>query len=237
MKMMLGDAPNSNIFFTVVKRATNYVSMTIQYPSGFTNGLDVFTCNDLMAEIWSFGVKNLATTGTNVTWIDTNAWVVSGYPLRLYAAADASTDGDGDGYADGREIMVYGTDPMSSNSHPVTVSGTVSYSGIETGGVYVLFTQDTDSWSIAKSVWQASPGAYTNDEIGNGTSYWFKAFRDANGNFCAGPVGSAGHLQQLLDVRVGQPEQCGYHDDGRALHLGADQLQRQCHRRYPRLWP
>jgi hypothetical protein len=187
LKMMLGGAPNSNIFFTVVKRATNYVSMTIQHPSGFTNGLDVFTCNDLMAEVWGFGAKGLATTGTNVTWVDTNAWVVAGFPTRLYAAADAATDGDGDGYADGREIMVYGTDPMSASSHPVTVSGTVSYGGIETGGVYVLFTQDAGSWSIAKSLWMAGPAAYTNDEVGNGQDWWFKAFRDSNGNFSLDP--------------------------------------------------
>jgi hypothetical protein len=186
LKMMLGGAPNSNIFFTVVKRATNYVSMTIQFPSGITN-LDVFTCNDLMAEVWGFGVKNLATTGTNVTWLDTNSWVASGFPTRMYAAGDATMDGDGDGYADGREIMVYGTDPMSASSHPVTVSGAVSYGGVETGGVYVLFTQDAGSWSIAKSLWMAGPAAYTNDEVGNGQDWWFKAFRDSNGNFSLDP--------------------------------------------------
>ena len=186
LKMMLGGAPNSNIFFVAVRRTNSSVSMTIQYPSGITN-LDVFTCNEIVPEIWSFAVRNLATTGTNVTWLDTNTWVAGGIPTRMYAAADATMDGDGDGYADGREIMVYGTDPMSSNSHPVTVSGTVNYSGIETGGIYVIFTQETDSWSIAKSIWQASPGSYTNNEIGNGTNYWFKAFRDANGSFTLDP--------------------------------------------------
>lgn len=183
LKMMLGGAPNSNIFFTVVKRATNFISMTIQYPSGFTNGLDVYTCNEIVPEVWNFATKNLATAGTNVTWLDTNSWVVSGMANRMYAAGDASTDGDGDGYADAREIFVYGTDPMSATSHPVTVSGTVSYSGAETGTIYVVFVEETDSWSLAKSIAMAAPTTYTNNEIANDVGYWFKAFRDANGNY------------------------------------------------------
>ena len=181
--MMQGEVTNTNILFTAVKRTNSNISITLKYPSGFTNGLDIFTCNELVPEIWNFAAKNLATTGTNLTWLDTNAWVAVGIPTRLYAAADATTDVDGDGYTDGREIMVYGTDPNSSNSHPVSVSGTLSYGGTETGTFYVVFATETDNWSLAKSMALPSTGSYSNNEIGNGTSHWFKAFRDANGNF------------------------------------------------------
>ena len=39
-------------------------------------------CSELVPEIWSFAKLNLPTTSTNVTWIDTNAWVQSGYPVQ-----------------------------------------------------------------------------------------------------------------------------------------------------------
>ena len=138
--MMKVSSENSttNIQFTQIKKATNGISLTISYPSWFTNGLDVFMCNEIVPEIWSFAVKALATTGTNLTWIDTNSWVFSGIPVRVYAASDATLDTDGDGYPDGREIMVYDTDPNAATSRPVRVSGSTSYSGVETGTIYSL---------------------------------------------------------------------------------------------------
>ncbi len=183
MLRVMQENATTNIQFTQIKKVTNGVSMTISYPSGFTNGLDVFMCNELVPEIWSFAAKSLATTGTNLTWVDTNAWVQSGNPVRMYAAGDATKDSDGDGYADGREIMVYDTDPNSATSRPVVVSGTVSYGGPETGTIYVTFTTESDTWSLAKSTALGSPGIYTNNEIANNQSYWFNAFRDVNGNF------------------------------------------------------
>lgn len=173
----------SNLQFAGVSKVTNGVSLTVVYTNGFTNGLDVFMCNDLVGEVWGFAAKSLPTTGTNLTWVDTNTWVFSGMPVRFYAAADATADADGDGYADGREIMVYNTDPNSATSHPVSVSGAISYSGSETGTIYVLFNTGSNDWSLAKSISMAAPGAYTNDEIGNNQDYWFSAFRDVNGSF------------------------------------------------------
>ncbi len=182
LRVMLENS-TTNIYFTQVKKVTNGVSMTIAYPSGFTNGLDVFTCNELAPEIWNIATLALPTTGTNLTWVDTNSWISTGIPVRMYAASDATTDADGDGYPDGREIMVYDTDPNAATSRPVQVSGTISYSGAETGTIYVLFNLESDSWSLAKSLSMSNPGAYTNIHIGNYQSYWFSAFRDVNGNF------------------------------------------------------
>ncbi len=186
LRVMLENS-TTNIYFTQVKNVTNGVSMTIAYPSGFTNGLDVFTCNELAPEIWSFATLALPTTGTNLTWVDTNAWISTGIPVRMYAASDATTDADGDGYPDGREIMVYDTDPNAATSRPVQVSGTISYSGAETGTIYVLFNLESNSWSLAKSLSMSAPGSYTNIHIGNYQSYWFSAFRDVNGNFTRDP--------------------------------------------------
>lgn len=76
----------------------------------------------------------------------------------------------------------WSTGPIAnSNSRPVRVSGAVNYSGIETGAIYVLTVTSSSSWSIAQSVALSGPGPYTND-LGM-SSYWFKAFRDANSSY------------------------------------------------------
>lgn len=173
----------TNIVFESVSRTNGGIRMAIGYPNTFTNRLDVFTCNDLLQYVWTFAKKELSTSGTNeIAWVDTNYWIASGPPIRLYAAGNADKDTDGDGYSDAREIMVYKTDFTNSASRPVKVSGTVSYSGIETGTIYVLSVTASDSWSTAQAVALPGPGAYSND-IGNDQSYWFKAFRDANTSY------------------------------------------------------
>lgn len=173
---------DSNIVFEVMA-TTNGIRLVIGYPNDFTNRLDVFTCNDLLQYVWTFAKKELSTTGTNeITWVDTNYWVASGPPVRFYAAGNADLDTDHDGYSDASEIMVYRTSETDSNSRPVRVSGIVSYTGIETGTIYVLSTTASSSWSIAQSSALPGPGAYTND-VANDESYWFKAFRDANTSY------------------------------------------------------
>lgn len=181
-QMMMMEGGSEEIAFSAMK-PTNSIAFTLSLPEGFTNQVDIFTCNDLFPETWIFAVKNLPNPGTNALhWTDTNLWLKTGLPLRFYAAGDANLDSDGDGYADAREIMVYKTDPANSNSRPYSVSGTVTYSGSETGQVYVVFTPDSNNWSIAKSVSIPVPGGYTNNEIGGGQYHWIKAFRDINGN-------------------------------------------------------
>ncbi len=183
MEMLMLENSDTNFYFTEIKRLTNFISVTLSWTNAFTNRLDVYTCNDILPEIWIIAVRELATSGTNqVTWIDTNAWIQSGLPVRHYAAGNADMDTDGDGYPDARELMVYQTDPNDSNSRPVKVSGTVSYSGIETGTIFVVWVTESNSWSTAKSITLPGPGAYTNAEVGNNQSYWIKAFRDANAN-------------------------------------------------------
>ncbi len=183
MSKLRSPEAETNIVFESVSRTNGGIRMAIGYPNTFTNRLDVFTCNDLLQYVWTFAQKELSTTGTNeISWLDTNYWVASGPPARLYAAGNADLDTDGDGYADAREIMVYQTCYTNADSRPVKVSGVVSYSGIETGTIYVLSVTSSDSWNIVQASVLPGPGAYSND-IGNDQSYWFKAFRDANTNF------------------------------------------------------
>lgn len=179
---LLEDAA-SNIVFLAISRVSTGNHLVIGYPDTFTNRLDVFTCTDLIDERWSFAAEGLSTAGTNrLTWVDTNYWAFIGLPYRNYAAGNADSDGDGDGYADAAEMMVYKSDPADSNSHPVRVSGSVAYAGIETGTIYVISAWSAGSWSLATAVTRSGPGAWTN-EVSNDRSYWFRAFRDVNANY------------------------------------------------------
>lgn len=182
MYLMSGEQ-DSNIFFLAISRVSTGNHMVIGYPEDFTNRLDVFTSTELADEWWTFAAKGLSTAGTNqITWVDTNYWAFIGLPYRNYAAGNADLDSDGDGYADAAEMMVYKSDPTNSLSHPVKVSGSVNYSGIETGTIYVIAAWSTGSWSIVNAISMPGPGPWTND-VCNNHSYWFRAFRDVNASY------------------------------------------------------
>lgn len=184
MMLMRSGYSDADINFEVIARTNSGVRMAIGYPDAFaSNRLDVFTCNDVMQYVWVFAARGLSTAGTNeITWVDTNYWVNLGPSVRFYNAGNADRDTDNDGYSDASEIWVYRTSEADSNSRPIRISGTVSYSGIETGLIRVLSTTVSDSWSIAQSVALPGPGVYSND-IGNNQSYYFKGFRDVNSSY------------------------------------------------------
>jgi len=163
-----------------VSKTTNGIRLTVFDPP--TNRMDVYSCSDLMGEIWSISARDLPTGGSNIlSWTDLGAG--SGLPVKIYSFSDPTIDSDNDGYPDARESLVFRTDVSNPNSRPMRVSGLVGYNGAEQNGtIYVLSVTEESSWSIAKSVALSSPGAYTNDEIGNFSSYWFKSFRDLNTN-------------------------------------------------------
>ena len=105
----------------------------------------------------------------------TNVWATP----RIFACG-SDIDSDGDGFADSREILMYHSSPNDANSHPVSVSGSISYSGIETGTVYALATANEGSWSLGCSASRFGAGPYTNNEVAVPRSYWFRSFLDIN---------------------------------------------------------
>ena len=171
-----------------IERTGSIVRLTVAYPYNastyptncFTNRLDIFQTSDLLESWWELAVTTNANAASNcVGWTDwsvTNSWVVT----RYYTAANGNTDSDGDGFSNGRERFMYHSDPSNSASRPVSVSGALAYSGIETGSLYMLATAVSDSWSIGCSVAIPGPGAYSNDRVAMPRSWWFKAFCDAN---------------------------------------------------------
>lgn len=116
MMLMEGES-DSNIVFTAIF-LTNGIGMKIAYPDDFTNRLEVYTCNDILAFNWQLAATNLSTAGTNeITWIDTQLYLESD-PNTAYsfAAGNADLDTDGDGLPDAREFFVYRTNPNNPDT-------------------------------------------------------------------------------------------------------------------------
>jgi len=188
--MRYAGPPVTNICITAIERMTNLVRLTIVYPySGatypvncFTNRLDVFRTDDLLEFWWDLAATTPVSSSTNwIEWTDAEVAIPPVTP-RIYAAGNADLDSDGDGYADMRERFLYHSDPTNASSHPALVSGAISYSGAETGSVYMLAVAASESWSLGGSVSMPTPDAYSNNRVAIPRAWWFKAFRDANNN-------------------------------------------------------
>jgi len=175
--------PVSNLQFTAIDWETNgTMTVTLAYPWEHTNdAFEVFTCDGprgLIDDWWDPGTITNADASTNwISWNDTGVDRSYG-DVRYYVAA-VSNDVDGDGASDGFERYVSHTGATDSNSYPVCVSGTISYSGILTGPVRMVAVTGSNEW-VGAMVSIPSPGTYANDRVGVGTSYWFKAYRDSD---------------------------------------------------------
>ena len=165
--------------FTAIASTNNGMLLTLAYPTGFTNRVDIFTCTNLVSAWWNLAVTTNVSVSTNyIQWLDT-----SPPGLRFYAAGNADVDTDSDGIPDDREEFMYHTDPNNPTSRPVSVSGTISYSGqYTTGTICVVAVTDSNSWDNRFSTTIQTQTVYTNSGIPNLTNYWFKAFRDSNSN-------------------------------------------------------
>lgn len=184
MAMGYGGPPVTDLVLSQIELQTNRVVLTVVYPDDYTNRLDILTCDGgtgLLDFWWDLAVTTNVETSTNwVGWMDPESSNASSR-VRYYAAANADLDSDADGFSDGREAYVYHTDPGDPNSRPHRVSGVISYTGTLTGPVRMLAVAASNSWMGCVAT-LAGTGAYTNDKVGNGTGYWFKAYRDGNAN-------------------------------------------------------
>lgn len=177
----------TNLQFVEIYKTNNCQAVVLAYPDSYktnsSTAFEIFTCDGgegLIDFWWDLGTVTNVDTSTNyVEWIDTessNAYA----KVRFYAAA-VSNDVDGDGFTDGYEKYVSHTVVTNSNSYPVVVSGTLSYSGPQDGLLWMVAVTNSSDW-FGSPVSVESPGVYSNSTVAVGASYWFKAFRDSNGN-------------------------------------------------------
>ena len=188
--MMYNGPPVSNLQFTAIERDTNGIKLTVAYPAAYTNNIDFLTCANLLGDIvwWNLAVTTNINLSTNwIEWTDTEA-AGSNVTPRFYLAGNPNYDQDGDGFPDDRERFMYHTDPASSNSFPVNISGTISYQAQYSSGlIWMTAVKSSNSWCMDRSTHISTPGSYTNSGVPNLTNYWFRAFRDVNTNLVLDP--------------------------------------------------
>ncbi len=112
MVLLRSEAAESNIVIESFALVSNSMKMVIGYPNDFTNRLEIYVCDDLLAFKWAMVATNLSTSGTNeITWLDTVVYPESDTgKAYAFAVGNADFDSDGDGLPDAREFFVYGTD-------------------------------------------------------------------------------------------------------------------------------
>ena len=187
--MMMMDwegGPVTNLQFVDIEWPTNHtgIIVTLAYPEEYQTNentvFEFFTCWDLVEDWWDPAISTNTDTSTN--WVQWTDYESTNWPSfrRMYAAA-VEGDQDDDGFSDGYEHFVTHTGEDDSNSYPVEVSGAITYSGPQTGWIWMVAALESNIWTGCSDV-ISSPGAYTNDRVAVSSNYWFKAFRDSNWN-------------------------------------------------------
>jgi len=101
----------------------------------------------------------------------------------MLGTSDLSVDSDGDGTGDKVEYDS-GTNPTNPASFLAAISGTITYSGPETGAVHVVVSLTNSPHSVFKSQLSSFilPSAFSVTNLPTLTNYWVFAYRDWNGN-------------------------------------------------------
>ena len=117
MSMMMGGSGSTRTGIWVsaeatVTGATEEVEVTVHLPTGFSDRIDVFKCEDQpyagFASAWTMIASNLSAGGQDtVGWTDTD---VTNDTFKAYTAGNADADTDGDWLADARELFIYKTE-------------------------------------------------------------------------------------------------------------------------------
>jgi len=104
----------TNIKIVAMEVVSNGMELSVGYPNDYTNRLEFFACTDLLTQEWSsLHVANVSSTTNYIDWTDTD---FEDHDIRFYYVWNADYDGDSDGLSDGRENLVYDTDPDDSDS-------------------------------------------------------------------------------------------------------------------------
>ncbi|MCB1069781.1 MAG: hypothetical protein KDL31_05455, partial [Kiritimatiellae bacterium] len=201
--MMMSVGPGDEFAFTNLNLSGAGLEFSLAYPLGATQSIGIVVSTNLPPVEWSlFGVTN-ADPATNVVTFTYDSAVEF---FRLFAAYDQDSDTDGDGVADGEEFFLNHSDPQDSGDPP-NIKGEISYetfSGGQSGTIYVVAVTNSSSWSTNISVSITEPGPYHLTKLSPNT-YWVKAFRDSDENGVPGTYEAYGNYsnnQVLLEGQV-----------------------------------
>ncbi|MFA7369487.1 MAG: hypothetical protein WC334_07575, partial [Kiritimatiellales bacterium] len=87
------------------------MNLNVFAPDGFTNRVEIYSCTDLVSNVWSIAAQNLLPSGTNPA-----VWNTGSVPVHFYRAGNMDVDNDSDGINDAREQFVHKTDPARWDS-------------------------------------------------------------------------------------------------------------------------
>lgn len=107
----------NNLWLCLEPQTEGGINLNVYAPENFTNRVEIYSCADLISNVWNIAVQNLYPVGTNPA-----VWNASGSEVRFYSAGNMDIDSDGDGINDAREKYVYKTDPNNSDSDGDTLS-------------------------------------------------------------------------------------------------------------------
>ena len=102
--------------------------------------------------------------------------------VNIHGTSPISADSDNDSFDDDEEIAE-GSDPLNANSipvPPVDISGVITYTGVQTGAVYVGVARSFDSWELTNMTVLATAEAYTLTNVLGVTHLWLKAWCDSD---------------------------------------------------------
>ena len=135
----------SNLQFTAIAYTNGGMLLTLSYPAGFTNRVDIFTCTNLVSFWWNLAVTTHVNTSTNdIQWLDT-----SPPGLRFYAAGNADVDADHDNLPDDREKFMYHTSATTNDT---------DHDGLtDSNEVFNLHTDPNNSDTNPPTVWIVFP--------------------------------------------------------------------------------
>lgn len=96
-----------------IEPGSDGVHLTIAYPEGYSNRLDLFSCTNLLDYLWRLRLDSMDTpAGTSeLGWVDTNDVPRTRFYAVAAANCDEQTDPDDDGLTSAREKLLHGTDP------------------------------------------------------------------------------------------------------------------------------
>jgi len=219
MMMMSGGVDDLRFVDIAPYGTEGAMSVTIAYPETFTDRISIIACEDLVAQDWSLLTTVEPDPEENtVMYVDQNT---GSYSSRFYHAFNADYDGDGDGISDGQEQFLDGTDPDDPDDPP-NVKGTVTYSsfsGGQSGSIWVVAVTSAGSWSTEYSDVLDEPGPYHIVNLPS-DNYYIKAFRDADndgspdldeapyeayGSFTGSPVAVSGQVTGV-DLALEDPD-------------------------------
>lgn len=144
LSMMVPEENINDLWLCLESQTEGGINLNVFAPEGFTNQVEIYSCADLISNVWSIAAQNLYPSGTNPAVWNTGSEIV-----QFYSAGNMDIDSDGDGLPDAREMFVHKTDPNNSDSDGDMLS--------DYQELYGNFTDPNNNDTSLPVVWISAP--------------------------------------------------------------------------------